>query len=233
MRPQVPEKPHTPNRQNGGFGRHADCPVKRKPMTEKHKQADPDVPADQAGGAEPEPAPEAFSAVSGALVEPAEGAVVRLEAELADLKDRHLRLAADYDNFRKRTVKERTELWSKAQADVVARLVDALDDLARFAHVAPEETDAKTIHDGVDLVERKLWKELEAIGVRRVDQAGVRFDPNLHEAVMTAPAAEPAQDHTVGLILQAGYKLGETLLRPARVQVLTWRGEEGGGTAEN
>lgn len=205
------------------------CPVKRKPMAEKHKQADPAVPADEAERAEPQPAPEAFDTVSRALVEPPEEAVLRLEGELADLKDRHLRLAAEYDNFRKRAVKERTELWSKAQADLLARLVDALDDLARFAHVNPDETDAKTIHDGVDLVERKLWKELEAIGVRRVEEAGVRFDPNLHEAVMTAPAAEPAQDHTVGVVLQAGYKLGETLLRPARVQVLTWEGERGTG----
>src|SRR5213082_4150375 len=75
------------------------------------------------------------------------------------------RLAAEYDNFRKRALKERTEAWEKAQADLVLRLVDALDDLARFAHVDPTQTDAKTIHDGVDLVERKLWKELEAAGV--------------------------------------------------------------------
>src|SRR2546430_290999 len=88
-----------------------------------------------------------------ALVEP------RLEREVADLKDRYLRLAAEYDNFRKRALKERTEAWEKAQADLVLRLVDALDDLARFAHVDPSQTDAKTIHDGVDLVERKLWKE--------------------------------------------------------------------------
>src|SRR2546422_4453332 len=58
-----------------------------------------------------------------------------------------------------------------------------LDDLARFAHIDPSQTDAKTIHDGVDMVERKFWKELEAIGVTRVDQVGGPFDPNLHEAV--------------------------------------------------
>lgn len=164
-------------------------------------------------------------ASGGALVEPPEGALARLAAELAELKDRHLRLAADYDNFRKRTQKERTEQWARAQADLVARLVDALDDLARFAHIDPAQTDAKAIHDGVEMVERKVWKTLEAIGFTRVDQIGVPFDPNLHEAVTTGPADHPAQDHTVGAVLQAGYRLGGALVRPARVVVLTWQGE--------
>ena len=160
----------------------------------------------------------------GALLEPPEEAVARLEREVADLKDKYLRLAAEYDNFRKRALKERTEAWEKAQADLVLRLVDALDDLARFAHVDPAQTDAKTIHDGVDLVERKLWKELEAAGVTRVDQSGVPFDPNLHEAVTTGPADHPAKDHTVGAVLQPGYQMRGALIRPARVVVLQWQG---------
>jgi molecular chaperone GrpE len=165
----------------------------------------------------------------GALIEPPDEAVARLEREVADLKDKYLRLAAEYDNFRKRALKERTEAWEKAQADLVLRLVDALDDLARFAHVDPAQTDAKTIHDGVDLVERKVWKELEAAGVTRVDQGGVPFDPNLHEAVTTRPADHPAKDHTVGAVLQPGYQMRGTLIRPARVVVLQWTEDEGRG----
>src|SRR3989441_12040203 len=138
-------------------------------------------------------------------------------------KDRHLRLAADFENFRKRTAKERTEMWMRAQADLVGRLADALDDLSRFAHIDPAETDARTLHEGVDLVERKVWKELEAAGVTRIDQAGVPFDPQAHEAVTTQPAAKPEQDHTVGQVVQPGYKMRDTLLRPARVIVLTWQ----------
>jgi molecular chaperone GrpE len=154
------------------------------------------------------------------------------DAQLAELMDRHLRLAAEYDNFRRRTSKERTELWGKAQADLLSRIVDALDDLTRFARVDAAKTDPKTLHEGVNLVERKFWKELEAVGVRRVDQAGVPFDPTVHDAVTTAPAADPSQDHTVGAILQAGYKLGDLLIRPARVQVLTWQGDSGRGTGD-
>jgi len=140
-------------------------------------------------------------------------------------KDRHLRLAADYDNFRKRTAKERAEVWTRAQAELVSRLADALDDLSRFAHIDPAEIDSKTLHDGVDLVERKVWKELESAGVTRIDQTGVPFDPNIHEAVTTQSAAKPEQDHTVGQVVQPGYKMRDTLLRPARVVVLTWQGQ--------
>jgi molecular chaperone GrpE len=171
----------------------------------------------------------------GALVEAAPEAVTRLEYELGDARvqlaqsiDKYLRLAAEFENFKKRGVRERTELRARAQAELLERLVDALDDLARFAHVDPAQTDAKTMHDGIDMVERKFWKALDALGVVRLDQTGVPFDPNQHEAVTMQPATEPAQDHTVGAVLQPGYKLGDTLIRPARVVVLTW---QGGGEA--
>ena len=201
-------------------------------MKHYDEQRQPVDPPDGADPRVPDPtAGEAGGAGGGALLEPPEEAVARLAPQLAELKDRHLRLAADYENFRRRTQKERTELWAKAQADLLHRLVDALDDLARFAHVDPGQTDAKTIHDGVEMVERKLWKELEAIGVTRIDQIGVPFDPNLHEAVTTGPADHPAKDHTVGAVLQPGYQLGGVLIRPARVAVLTWqegRPQDGG-----
>src|SRR6185503_2693146 len=118
-------------------------------------------------------------------------------SEADQWKDRHLRLAAEYDNFRKRTSKERAEVWTRAQAEIVTRLADALDDLSRFAHIDPDETDAKTLHEGVELVERKVWKELESAGVTKIAEAGVPFDPNVHEAVTMQPAQNPKQDHTV------------------------------------
>ncbi|HEX9704407.1 MAG TPA: nucleotide exchange factor GrpE [Gemmatimonadales bacterium] len=143
-------------------------------------------------------------------------------AEQADLKDKYLRLAADFDNFRKRALREREEMWGRARADLVERLVDALDDLARFAHVDPEVTDSKTMHEGMEMVERKVWKALDAAGVQRIDQVGVRFDPKVHEAVTTTPAESFEQDHTVASVLQAGYQLGNALIRPARVVVRVW-----------
>jgi molecular chaperone GrpE len=194
--------------------RHAHSP--QSPSTPPRAPSlDPDTgepvptPASSASG----PAASAASAPQGATSE-------------ADVwKDRYLRLAAEYDNFRKRTSKERAESWMRAQAELVSRLADALDDLSRFAQIDPAQIDSKTLHDGVDLVERKVWKELEGAGVTRIDQVGVPFDPNVHEAVTTQPAAKPEQDHTIGQVVQPGYKMRDTLLRPARVVVLTWQGQ--------
>jgi len=166
-------------------------------------------------------------------IAPPPQALVPLEEELAALKDRHLRLAAEFENFRKRAIRERSETWERAQADLVLRLTDALDDLARFAHVHLAQVDAARPPAGVELVERKIWKELGALGVSRIDETGVPFDPNVHEAVTTGPAPAPAADHTVGAILQAGYRMGGQLLRPARVQVLTWVGEDGDAGARS
>ncbi len=168
--------------------------------------------------------PDEATVPSAPATPPAPSAPPAGPSELDVWKDRHLRLAADYDNFRKRTAKERTETWQRAQAELVSRLADALDDLSRFAHIDPAETDAKTLHEGVDLVERKIWRQLESAGVTRIDQAGGPFDPHLHEAVTMQPAPKPELDHTVGQVVQAGYKMGDVLLRPARVVVLTWQG---------
>src|SRR3989475_10891371 len=150
---------------------------------------------------------EPMESPAGPVAPAASGAPTPEGSEVELWKDRHLRLAADYDNFRKRTAKERTEVWTRAQAELVSRLADALDDLSRFAHIDPAEIDSKTLHDGVDLVERKVWKELESAGVTRIDQTGVPFDPNIHEAVTTQPAAKPEQDHTVGQVVQPGYRM--------------------------
>ena len=158
-------------------------------------------------------------------VELPEGALQRVEEELAALKDKYLRTAAEFENFRKRTAKERIELWAKAQGELIERLVDGLDDLNRFAEVDLATTDAKALHDGVELVKKKFWKVLDAVGLVRIDQTGVPFDPKLHEAVTMGPAAAAEQDHTVGSVLQAGYRMGDTLIRPARVVVLSWKGE--------
>src|SRR5437667_11857367 len=190
--------------------RHAHSPPHqatppRAPSLDPDTGEPPETTAASAGPAASQPAPEA--------------------SEVEVWKDRHLRLAAEYDNFRKRSAKERAEVWGRAQAELVSRLADALDDLSRFAHIDPAEIDSKTPHDGVDLVERKIWKELEAVGVTRIDQAGVPFDPNVHEAVTTQPAPKPELDHTVGQVVQPGYKMRDTLLRPARVVVLTWQGQ--------
>lgn len=200
-------------------------------MTEDPKTPapEPDAPSGDAPAAE---VPPAAPPDGTALVESPEQAAARLETELSSLKDRHLRLAAEFENFRKRVARERLETWSRAQAEIVVRMVDALDDLARFVAVDPAATDAKSLHDGVSLVERKVWKELDAAGLTRIDAVDVPFDPTVHEAVSTVPATSAAEDHTVGAVLQRGYRLKDVLVRPARVAVRVWSGAPGAaGTA--
>jgi molecular chaperone GrpE len=146
-------------------------------------------------------------------------ACAEVEAELAEWKDRHLRLAAEYENFRKRAARERDELRTRAQADLARRLLDALDDLGRVAHLDPGATAASDVIAGVELVERKVLRELSAAGLEAVTTTDVPFDPAVHEAIATVAAPSADQDHTVAAVLQAGYRFNGTLLRPARVQV--------------
>lgn len=146
------------------------------------------------------------------------------DASASEERERYLRLAAEYDNFRKRTARERQEAHSRGQADMLKGLIDPLDDIGRFAHVDPASTDAKTLVDGVAMVEKKLFKTLSGHGLEVVNPDGRPFDPAQHEAVMTEPASSPDEDHLVSRVFQVGYVFNGQLLRPARVVVKQWNG---------
>ena len=146
------------------------------------------------------------------------GRDAKLEDDLAELKDRHLRLAAEFDNYRKRSTRERAELADRAQASFVAKLLDVLDDLDRLVASDPA-TPLPALREGLSAVDRKLWKELQDAGVERIDPVGTAFDPALHEAVSTIPAPDRANEHLVSATFQPGYRFKGALVRPARVQV--------------
>lgn len=134
-------------------------------------------------------------------------------------QDRYLRLAAEFDNYRKRTERERSEAWIRAQADLVKKILDPLDDLQRVADFTVESTGVEALLEGVQMVERKLLRALENAGMEVIDATGQPFDPALHEALMAAPTDDPAEDESVGAVFQKGYGFKGILLRPARVQV--------------
>ncbi len=142
----------------------------------------------------------------------------KLEEDLADLRDRHLRLAAEFDNYRKRSSRERAELADRAQASFVGKLLDVLDDLDRLVASDPA-TPLPALREGLSAVDRKLWKDLQDAGVERIDPVGTPFDPSLHEAVSTMPAPRRADEQMVSATFQPGYLFKGTLVRPARVQV--------------
>ncbi len=144
-----------------------------------------------------------------------------LQSEFDALNDRHLRLVAEFNNFRRRSEQERMAAWTRAQADLVGKLLDVLDDLQRVADLDLSNASVEAIMEGIDLVERKFLRQLEEAGVEMVDPTGQPFDPERMEAMMRVPVESDDQVDTVAQVFQKGYSLKGTLVRPARVSVYT------------
>ncbi|HEY8104316.1 MAG TPA: nucleotide exchange factor GrpE, partial [Gaiellaceae bacterium] len=130
--------------------------------------------------------------------------------------DSYLRLAADFDNYRKRVAREHAELTSRANERLLNELLPVLDDLERALEAAAEHEEAK-LEEGVQLVHRSLAGLLQRHGLTEIDTAGP-FDPHVHEALLAQPA-EGAEEGSVLQVLQKGYRLGDKVIRPARVIV--------------
>jgi molecular chaperone GrpE len=145
--------------------------------------------------------------------------VSELQRELTLERDKYLRLAAEFDNFRKRTTRERAEAETRGQADLIRQMLEPLDDIARFAHLDPAVTECATVVQGVDMVEKKFDKTLRAAGLEPINPVNAPFDPSLHEAVATEPTDDSSLDHTVSQVYQIGYSFKGQLLRAARVVV--------------
>ena len=157
-------------------------------------------------------------------VDVASDAVREIERQLAEQQDKYLRLFAEFENYRRRSAKERLEAESKGMGALIAGLLDSLDDLGRVAHFDPATTPAQSIVDGVALVEKKVLKSLAGHGLVVVNPEGERFDPAVHEALTAIPAALPEEDEFVAQVYQVGYTFNGQLLRPARVVVKQWHG---------
>ncbi len=141
--------------------------------------------------------------------------------ELAELKDKYLRLAADFDNFRRRNLKERQDLHNYANENLVKELLPAVDNLERaVVHGRKEEqrADSENLLQGVELTYRSLIQILVRFGVVEIEAAGKPFDPQVHEAVRRVATNEHAPG-TVVEVYQKGYLLKDRLLRPAMVAV--------------
>lgn len=151
-------------------------------------------------------------------------AVAEEDRRLAEQHDKYLRLAAEYDNYRKRSARDSQLASQRGQSEMLRSLLDAFDDLSRFAHVDPSTTDTKTVVEGVAMVERKVLKALSALGLELINPVDQSFDPAVMEAVTTEPALSPEDDHVVSRVFQVGYKFNGQLLRPARVVVKQWNG---------
>ena len=143
----------------------------------------------------------------------------KLRIENEELNDRQLRLAAEFNNFRRRVEQERLDMWSRAQAELVGKLLDVLDDLQRVAGLDLSNATVEGIMEGIDLVERKFVRALEDAGAEAIDPTGEQFNPESMEAMMRVPTDDEEQDDVVDQVFQKGYAFKGQLVRAARVSV--------------
>ncbi len=147
----------------------------------------------------------------------------RLETEVSDLKESLTRRQADFENYRKRTERDRSELYNQVVTDIAKKLLPVLDNLKRALEAeasveASESDEFRHFLSGVDLIYKQLNGVLDALGVKPVLAEGERFDPHLHEAVVTEPTDEFEPDMVMQEIVR-GFRIGDKLIRPSLVKV--------------
>jgi molecular chaperone GrpE len=182
---------------------------------------------DTATNADDRPAPpdaaEPAKEVPAAVVAKEVPDAVELAKEVADYKDKLLRVLADMENLRRRTDREVADARAYGVSGLARDVVGVADNLRRALEAAGEsaavvEGPAKALHEGVELTERELLKVLERHGVKRFDPQGAKFDPNFHQAIFEVSDANVAAG-SVAQVIQPGYMIGERVLRPAMVAV--------------
>lgn len=185
--------------------------ILRLPMSESKASEDPAVSRNGAEGA-PNSADEAPPAE--APVDPLAAA----QAEAARLKDQLLRLAADFDNYKKRARREQSDVSKASREEVLRDLLPVFDNLERATAHAAQATDIAALTEGIAMVMRQFTDTLGKLGVERIESVGKPFDPTVHEAVQHLETSEHAAG-AVAVELQAGYRSGDRVLRPAMVVV--------------
>lgn len=144
----------------------------------------------------------------------------KLQEEYDKLNNQYIRLAADFDNYRKRQAQERESLLKYGAEDTLKKLIDVLDNFDRGEKAIADVEDCEKVKESFSLVHKQLTDALAKIGMETIECVGQEFDPNFHEAVMQTPTDEHPE-HTIIAELQKGYKLGDRVLRPALVNVAT------------
>lgn len=138
---------------------------------------------------------------------------------LEDYKDKYLRLSAEFDNYRKRTLKEKAELIKNGGEKAISAVLPILDDLERALQNMQKADDVKAMYEGIDLIYQKFLKNLNHEGLVKMEPVGENFDTDFHEAIALVPAPEEAQKGKVLDCVQTGYKLNEKVIRHAKVVV--------------
>ena len=143
--------------------------------------------------------------------------LTKAKEEIAQLKDKYLRTVAEFDNYKKRTLKEKTELVLNGSEKAVCAVLPILDDFERA--LANNTDDAQAVNDGMQLIFNKFRKTLESLGVKKIETEGKDFDVDFHEAVAMVPGMGDDKKGKVIDCLQTGYQLNEKVIRHAKVAV--------------
>ena len=138
---------------------------------------------------------------------------------LEDYKDKYLRLSAEFDNYRKRTMKEKAELIKNGGEKAISAILPILDDLERALQNMQKADDVKAMYEGIDLIHQKFLKNLGHEGLEKMNPVGEAFDTDFHEAIALVPAQEEAQKGKILDCVQTGYKLNDKVIRHAKVVV--------------
>lgn len=141
------------------------------------------------------------------------------EAQIAELKDKYLRSVAEFDNYRKRTLKERAELILNGGEKVLTAILPVVDDMERAIDNGAKTDDPQVLREGMELIYHKLMKVLESQGVSLIDTNDADFDTDIHEAVAMVPGMGDEKKGKVIDCLQKGYKLNDKVIRHAKVAV--------------
>lgn len=146
-------------------------------------------------------------------------AVKALEARVAEVNDKYIRLAAEFDNYRRRTARERLDLIATAGEDIIKGMLPVLDDCERALHVLRESEADKAAIEGTELIYNKLMTFLKGRGLSVVEALGKELDTDYHEAVAQLPVQEKKQKNKIVDVIQQGYKLNDKVIRFAKVVV--------------
>jgi molecular chaperone GrpE len=141
------------------------------------------------------------------------------QEEIADLKDKYLRQVAEFDNYRKRTLKERAELILNGGEKVISSILPILDDMERAIASGEKTEDPAVLREGIELIYHKFIKVLESNGVNKIETDNADFDTDLHEAVAMVPGMGDDKKGKVIDCLATGYKLNDKVIRHAKVAV--------------
>jgi molecular chaperone GrpE len=173
--------------------------------------ADPTSASSAAGGA--------TSSLKPTYVEELEQKIAEKDKQIQEYLTKYRQASSEFDEMRLRLRREIAKDVERARRDVISELLEVLDNLERALDASKQSPSSDALLQGIDMVRRQFLSKLEGLGVTPIESIGKPFDPALHEAISTVPAASPDQDGAIVGVVRQGYRIGDDVLRPAAVAV--------------